>query len=144
MAFLYETAARANEVLRLNIEDLDTRERCALVIGKGNRPAWIWWDIRTARLLPRYLDGPSTGPAWLTKRGMRLSWDQAAVDLRRLSEGRYMLHQLRHSRLTHLSEQGISTEMLKAKSRHRGVASLARYARPSVRVVQQWERDHAP
>jgi site-specific recombinase XerD len=36
VAFLYETAARAHEVLALDVESLDTRERCALVVGRDH------------------------------------------------------------------------------------------------------------
>jgi len=35
---LYESAARAGEVLALDIDDLDLPRRRAVVIGKGGRP----------------------------------------------------------------------------------------------------------
>jgi hypothetical protein len=39
---------------------------------------------------------------------------------------------LRHSALTHDTEDGTSTPMLLARSRHASVRSLKRYARPGV------------
>ena len=45
----------------------------------------------------------------------------------------WTLHQLRHSMLTHEAENGISTPVLLACSRHASVRSLERYARPQSR-----------
>ncbi|KPC61560.1 hypothetical protein ADL29_23950 [Streptomyces chattanoogensis] len=44
----------------------------------------------------------------------------------------WTLHRLRHSALTHDAEDGTSTPMLLARSRHASVRSLERYARPGV------------
>ena len=52
---LYETAARAGEVLALNVADLDLAARRAVVVGKGGRAEVIGWETKTARLLPRHL-----------------------------------------------------------------------------------------
>jgi integrase len=49
---LHETAARAAEVLALDVEDLDLRNRCAKVRRKGNAADVIVWQTATARLLP--------------------------------------------------------------------------------------------
>ena len=40
---LYETAARASEVLALNIEDLNLAGRRAAVRSKGGDTDWIYW-----------------------------------------------------------------------------------------------------
>ena len=58
---LYETAARANEILALNVEDLDLPRRRAVVIGKGGRAELVGWETKTARLLPRHIRHPSAG-----------------------------------------------------------------------------------
>jgi len=62
---LYETAARAGEVLALNVEDLDLAHRRAVVIGKGGRAELIGWETKTARLLPRLLHQRRNGPTFL-------------------------------------------------------------------------------
>ena len=48
---LYETAARASELLSLNIEDLDLANKEAVIIGKGGDAQRISWSSLTARLL---------------------------------------------------------------------------------------------
>lgn len=46
-----------------------------------------------------------------------------------------VLHQLRHSQLTHEAENGTNTPTLLARSRHASVRSLERYARPGVDAI---------
>ena len=70
---LYETAARASEILGLNVEDLDLEQRRAAVRSKGGDTEFVYWDTGTAHLLPRLLrlpDGTSrtSGPLFLTSR----------------------------------------------------------------------------
>jgi len=41
---LYETAARASEILALNVEDLDLEQRRAPVWSKGGDVEFVYWD----------------------------------------------------------------------------------------------------
>ncbi|MEU1522730.1 site-specific integrase [Nocardia rhamnosiphila] len=79
---LYETCARAKELLQINIEDLDIAARCAPVKSKGAKPRIrrrgathhehvlenVYWDAGTARLLPRLISGRTNGPVFLGHR----------------------------------------------------------------------------
>lgn len=79
---LYETCARAEELLQLNIEDLDLAGRCALVKSKGAKLRTrrrgaahhehvletVHWDAGTARLLPRLIRDRTRGPVFLGHR----------------------------------------------------------------------------
>ncbi len=115
---LYETAARAQEVLLLDVEDLDVANKRALVIGKGGIAEPIGWETATARMLPRYLAGRRAGPLFLSaiapaparqpaSADVERSTGRARLSYRRAAElfsvatGGWTLHQLRHSRLTH-------------------------------------------
>jgi integrase/recombinase XerC/integrase/recombinase XerD len=157
---LYETAARSAEILSLDVEDLDLPNRCAKVRRKGGAIDVVVWQTGTARLLPRLLKGRKSGPVFVTERKARvqlpptdidpasgkarLSYRQAE-DLFKDATGGATLHQLRHSALTHDAEDGTGTPMLKARSGHTSVRSLARYARVSAEALQrhQVERDPA-
>ena len=55
----------------------------------------------------------------------------------------WTLHRLRHSALTHDVEDGTSTPMLPARSRHASLRFLERYARPGVDAVAVTSRDPA-
>ena len=156
---LYETAARTNEILALNIEDLDLPRKRAAVIGKGGHREVIVWASGTARLLPRYIAGRRRGPAFVTNRrpnqvpagpdqcpdtGLgRLSYNRAWSAFKTASGG-WTLHQLRHSALTHLGEKGVSEILLQAKSRHQDPRTLARYTKPSIEAVAALTAQHDP
>ena len=64
----------------------------------------------------------------------RLSYRRAA-EIFTTAGGGWTLHQLRHSRLTHLAEAGVGLPMLMTKSRHTSLASLAIYAKPTFDAV---------
>jgi integrase/recombinase XerC/integrase/recombinase XerD len=146
---LYETAARANELLALDVDDLDLANRRARVHSKGGAVEWVFWQTGSAQLLPRLLAGRTSGPVFLAGRrptravaGLdldrasgraRLSYRRAA-ELFQASTG-WTLHQLRHSALTHAAEDGTNLPLLLARSRHASVRSLERYARPGPEAV---------
>jgi integrase len=56
-------------------------------------------------------------------------------DLRAAGSGGWTLHQLRHSRLTHLAESGVQLPIIMSKSRHTSLASLAIYVKPTFDAV---------
>jgi len=118
------------------------------VIAKGGDAELVGWETATARLLP----GRSTGPLFLTTlaaaparqpagldthsasgRG-RLSYRRAAHLFTTASNG-WTLHQLRHSRLTHLAEDGVAVPILLGKSRHASIRTLGLYAKPTFDAV---------
>ena len=159
--FLYESAARADEVLRLNIEDLDLAARRATTVRKGGDIDVLHYASGTARLLPKVIDGRKSGPLFLSERPPAPSRTAALDDLdpttgrarlsyRRAAEiftaatGGATLHHLRHSALTHLAEEGVPTVLLMAKSRHASLRTLQRYARPGVEAVARSTAEHDP
>lgn len=78
---LYETCARADELLGINIEDLNSAGRQCPVKAKGARAVrrrgqaredftteTVYWDAGTARLLPRLIGERTRGPLLVTHR----------------------------------------------------------------------------
>jgi integrase len=76
---LYETAARANELLALDVEDLDLSNRRARIRSKGGAVEWVFWQTGSAQLLPRLLTGRTSGPVFLA--GRRPTRAVAGLDL---------------------------------------------------------------
>jgi integrase len=158
---LYETAARAQEALSLNVEDVDLDNRRARVRSKGGDTEWLHLQAGSARLLPRLIAGRPRGPLFLAERRPAPARTPAGADLcpssgrarlsyRRAEElfsvasGGWTLHQLRHSALTHLAEADVGLPLLMAKSRHASLRSLQRYARPGPEAVAKLTADHDP
>jgi integrase len=77
---LYETAARAGELLSLNIEDLDLEFRRGRVTSKGGAIEYVHWATGTARLLPRLLRGRTSGPVFLAGRRAPVSGSRAPAE----------------------------------------------------------------
>lgn len=155
---LYETAARASEIIGLDVEDLERPNRRARVTRKGGAIDIVVWQTRTARLLPRLLERRAAGPVFVTERKARvqlaaadldehgrarISYQRAEELFKQYSGGR-TLHDLRHSALTHDAEDGTSTPMLMARSGHTSVRSLVRYARVSAEALQRHQAGRDP
>lgn len=155
---LYESAARASEILGLDVADLDMPNRCARVRRKGGALDLVVWQTGTARLLPRYLKGRTDGPLFVTERKARVQLPPADLDSRgrarlgyrqaedifKAASGGATLHQMRHSALTHAAEDGTSTPMLMARSGHTSVRSLAKYARVSAEALKRHQAQTDP
>lgn len=60
---LYETAARASDILALDVADLDLDARRAAIVSKGGATEYVYWASGTAHLLPRLLRGRAAGPS---------------------------------------------------------------------------------
>jgi integrase len=132
---LYDTAARADEILGLDIGDLDLRDKTATVTGKGGITRQVNWYTHTARLLPRIIGGRTRGPLFLTNR--RPGRPTATLDLdpatglARLSYGRaaecftmttgWTLHQLRHTRIRELKDDNCPLPVLQKITGHRSL-----------------------
>jgi integrase len=148
---LYETTARASEVLALDIDDLDLEGRRARVTSKGGATEWIYWASGTAHLLPRLIRGRTRGPVFLSQRRpgparcppvadlcpdtgrARLGYDRARILLGKHTG--WDLHQLRHSAATHLGERNVPLQAIMAKTRHRNPRTAMRYIRPGPEAV---------
>ncbi|MFC7585687.1 tyrosine-type recombinase/integrase [Nonomuraea antimicrobica] len=150
------TAARAAEILALNVEDLDLEHRRAPVRSKGGATEWVYWDSGTAHLLPRLLRLPDGsvrihGPLFLSERRpvparrsaaadicphtcrARLGYDRARVLLDKYAG--LDLHQLRHSAATHLGEAEIPLQLIMGKTRHKNPRTAMRYVKPGAEAI---------
>jgi integrase len=155
---LYETAARASEILALNVEGLDLENRRARIRSKGGDQEWVYWGSGAAHLLPRLLrladgTGRTSGPLFLAHRRpvparqpgprdtcpdtgrARLGYDRARI-LFKAHTG-WELHQLRHSAATHLGEQNVPLQLIMAKTRHRSPRIAMRYIKPGPAAVAE-------
>ncbi|WP_150236379.1 tyrosine-type recombinase/integrase [Nocardiopsis quinghaiensis] len=167
---LYETAARAEEILTLDVRDLDMAMRRARVRSKGGAIEYVHWATPTARLLPRLLAGRATGPVFLSDRRSaasgararaladvdpttgrgRLSYPRAEYLFKQTSKKYdphrkgWTLHQLRHSALKHLAAEGRSAPELQAKSRHAHLATLGKYVRLGEETSARITAEHDP
>ncbi|RBY95668.1 integrase [Blastococcus sp. TF02-8] len=75
LRMLIDTGMRAGELAGLNVDDLDSEQSVALVMGKGRRGRAVPYGAKTADALRRYLRARATHPQaslsalWLGKKG---------------------------------------------------------------------------
>jgi site-specific recombinase XerD len=75
LRFLYDTGVRVSELTGLTLEDLDTEQDVAFVMGKGRRGRGVPYGRKTADALRRYLRARTGHPytalpnLWLGKKG---------------------------------------------------------------------------
>ncbi len=161
----YEMAARAEEILALDVPDLDLPNKRSRVISEGGAIEWgaLAGRCRDApapaagRARPRPGVPRRTAPDSAGRLDLCPVTHRARLSYRRASEifeqstrslahpnapqdqlaelGDWALHQLRHSQLTNEAESGTNTPTLLARSRHAFVRSLERYARPGLEAV---------
>ncbi|BDT39489.1 tyrosine-type recombinase/integrase [Streptomyces yaizuensis] len=166
---MYESSSRAKPVLKLNVPDVDLKRRRARVRLKGGRVVWIHFGELGARWLGELIGDRTKGPVFLTLRRpwnwasrslddmgpegcFRLSYNRAEEIFKEWTRALGLsgdgvtfdfltLHQLRHSRLTHLAEDGTDTPMLQQISGHKDPRTLhRRYTRPSSAAVSRHMR----
>lgn len=122
----------------------------------------VHFGAGTARLLHCLVDGRQEGPLFLTHKRptdtnrpakkdldpstgrARLSYCRAAEAFRQATDGRWRLHQLRHSRLPNLAEAEGGATMLQTKSRHRSLRTPECYVQPSEQAVGELTVRHDP
>lgn len=163
---LYETGARVSEIIQLDVGDLDLRpgKRCTKepIRAKGNKHRRLHWQSGTAQLLPRYLKGRKAGPLLLTDLKVRSDLRRAGTDIyqptgqgrlsirmaqytiEQATEGRYHLHQLRHTKATEMGRKGADAKLIAVALGHESVATTAGYLNYSDQDVADWQSKNDP
>ncbi len=156
---LYEAAARAAELLALNVEDLDLDNRRAPVRSKGGALEWVYWGSGTAHLLP---DGSTRthGALFLAER--RPVPRPPARGRRHLPAHRTPPPRLRPrprpaeqalrprpapappQRATHLGEAEVPLQLVMGKTRHKNPRTALRYVKPGSEAITKVTEHLAP
>jgi len=158
---LYDSASRADAVLGLDVPDLDLANRQARARVKGGDIHLLHFQTGAARLLAKLVSGREAGPVFLTERRAashrvtaaadldpvtgraRLSYEMAEQLFKAASGGK-TLHQLRHSRLSHLGDQNVGAPLLMAISGHKHLSTLQQYVKTSQAAVARLMADTDP
>jgi len=107
-----------------------------LIAGRRDGPVFL------SSLRPSPARAPAAGDICPLTGRARLSYRRAAELL--VAQTGWTLHQFRHSALTHLAEDNVQLPLLMAKSRHRSLRTLQRYARPGPDAVAALTAAHDP
>lgn len=135
--FIFTTGCRIGEVYGLNRRDIDWESRSAIVRGKGDKEREVYFSIRAAIWLKKYLKSREDDcPAlFATERRpyRRMSIAQMRYILKRvaarvnLTAGIYP-HRLRHSYACHMLENGAPLELIQSLLGHEKLETTRLYA----------------
>ncbi len=157
LELLYSTGARISEAVGLDVDDLDTQARSALLRGKGGqqrlvpvgRPAIAALDAYLVRGRPDLARrGQGGGAIFLNARGGRLSRQSAWQVLQDAAERAGITaavspHTLRHSFATHLLDGGADVRVVQELLGHASVTTTQIYTLVTVNALREvWAGAH--
>jgi integrase/recombinase XerD len=157
LELLYSTGSRISEAVGLDIDDIDTQARSALLRGKGGKQRLVPVGRPAVQALEAYLvrgrpelarRGRGTPAIFLNARGGRLSrqsaWQvlQDAAERAGITSG-VSPHMLRHSFATHLLEGGADVRVVQELLGHASVTTTQIYTLVTVHALREvWAGAH--
>src|SRR5690625_695058 len=135
--FFYSTGCRIGEVAKLNQDDINFIGNSVIVHGKGDKEREVYFNVRCAIWLKRYLDERDGDEPCLfvteRKPKRRMSVDTLRYIVKRISSRAGINktihpHQLRHSYATHMVDNGAPREVIQSLLGHEKSETTRIYA----------------
>jgi len=134
--FIYSTGCRAGEVHRLNRNAVDWDNRSCIVLGKGNKEREVYFSIKAAIWLRKYLNSRKDTDVALfvtERKPHRLSIEMIRYIVKRVAKNSEVKanvypHKLRHSFATHLLNNGAPMEGIQTLLGHAKLETTMIYA----------------
>jgi len=157
LELLYSTGSRISEAVGLDVDDIDTEARSALLHGKGGKQRLVPVGRPAVQALDAYLvrgrpelarRGRGTPAIFLNARGGRLSRQSAWQVLHDAAERAGITagvspHMLRHSFATHLLEGGADVRVVQELLGHASVTTTQIYTLVTVHALREvWAGAH--
>lgn len=132
------TGCRVSEVANMRIEDIDIKEECIRVLGKGDKERIVFLGARAIEFLEQYLGDRKSGPVFLSVRAPYQGLKKNALEniVRKIAaragvEKRVFPHLLRHTFATHALNKGMPLAGLCDLMGHASVETTRIYAKNS-------------
>ena len=149
---LYETGCRIGELLGIKEGEIDEGRRRIRVLGKGRRQRYVFYGVRSARLLSHYrsLKGDHLDGDWLfvtpDGRQLPMSTVGAMFALYRTRLGwqkPFTPHVLRHTFATHLLDRGADIRLVQELLGHASISTTQIYTHVSqARLAEVYRSSH--
>jgi len=157
LELLYASGLRVSELVGLELDRVDMKERALSVCGKGSRERIVPFGRAAAAALAAYLErgrallkpSPRTGVVFLNARGGRLSRMGVWKILRRHARAagiatRLHPHLLRHSFATHLLEGGADLRVVQELLGHASIGTTMIYTHLDRAYLKEIHRTFHP
>ena len=141
ISVLYDTAARVDEVVRLNIEDFSFGNKNSVIVyGKGSKYRRVYLTTHTVNLIKKYkqLTGRDNGALFLNKNNERISdsgidyilkkYVSLASEIEPSIKGKTVSpHTIRRSKATHMLLNGASLPVIQRFLGHTSIKTTEKY-----------------
>lgn len=132
LSLLYDTAARAEEIIHLKLEDIRLEEQLVILTGKGNKQRIVPIMENTKKLIIQYLKEKKIESGYLLKSDttysmlyhLFLKLNQTSIISKKITS-----HTLRRSRATHLLEAGVNILYIQELLGHEDISTTQEYAK---------------
>lgn len=151
--FMYSSGARVSEVCKLRVEDLNFKEACAKVLGKGKKERLVLLGRPAIKALQAYLNlrggkvVADEKEVFINGRGSGLSERGIfkIIDKRSIAAGLSEVtpHTFRHSFATHLLNHGADLRSVQELLGHENLSTTQIYTKVSLaRITQVYTENH--
>ena len=132
LSLLYDTAARAEEIIHLKLEDIRLEEQLVILTGKGNKQRIVPIMENTKKLIIQYLKENKIEHGYLFQNKTKQHMSETFVrDIVRSKSKKLSPHIFRRSRATHLLEAGVNILFLYIQELlgHEDISTTQEYAK---------------
>ena len=132
LVLLYDTAARASEIINLKLEDIHLEEKYIILTGKGNKQRIVSMMEQTQQLLIKYIKENNITTGYLfNKKGRKMNNDfikdiiKSSIKIEKIISP----HTFRHTRAVHLLDKGVNIVYIQELLGHASINTTMEYAK---------------
>ena len=132
LVLLYDTAARASEMINLKLEDIHLEEKYIILTGKGNKQRIVSMMDQTQQLLIKYIKENNITTGYLfNKKGRKMNNDfikdiiKSSIKIEKIISP----HTFRHTRAVHLLDKGVNIVYIQELLGHASINTTMEYAK---------------
>lgn len=132
LTLLYDTAARASEIIDLKIEDIHLEEKYIILTGKGNKQRIVSMMEQTKKLLVNYMKENHIGSGYLFNiNGKKMNNEFIRDVIKTINSLNKQIspHTFRHTRAVHLLDKGVNIIYIQELLGHTSINTTMEYAK---------------
>lgn len=132
LTLLYDTAARASEIINIKIEDIHLEEKYIILTGKGNKQRVVPIMEQTKKLLINYVKEYKIINSYLfqnNQKKMNARFIRDIIKSYNVVNKQISPHTFRHTRAIHLLDKGVNIIYIQELLGHTSINTTMEYAK---------------
>lgn len=132
LVLLYDTAARASEIINLKVNDIHLEEKYIVLEGKGKKMRIVPIMEQTKNLLISYLNSFDIKSGYLFQNKnnkMNERFIRDVINVCNILEKKISPHTFRHTRAVHLLDKGVNIVYIQELLGHSSINTTMEYAK---------------